>query len=265
MIQPDLVSKLLRSTYVDDIVTGAESEEAAYELYKESNELLKGAGFNLRKFTSNSSRLRDKVEREEETPHSSDANPTPPVPSDTNESEETYTRATLGGSQTLHSGEQKILGARWNVNTDQFVVSLDEIARLARSLEPTKRNIVSLVGKFYDPLGILAPGVVKFKMFLQTMCEAKLEWDQLLPTDLLSKWRKLSAGLLEVQTISIPRCCTEQAEGGVISYTLCGFCDASFGAYATVIYLLIEMEKKHSVRFLTAKNRVSPLRKQTIP
>ena len=33
-IQPDLVSKLLKSTFVDDIVTGAESEEAAYELYK---------------------------------------------------------------------------------------------------------------------------------------------------------------------------------------------------------------------------------------
>ena len=55
MVQPYLVSKLLRSTYVDDIITGAESEEAAYKLYKESNELLKGAGFNLRKFTSNSS------------------------------------------------------------------------------------------------------------------------------------------------------------------------------------------------------------------
>ena len=33
MLQPDLVSKLLKSTYVDDIVTGAESEEAAYKLY----------------------------------------------------------------------------------------------------------------------------------------------------------------------------------------------------------------------------------------
>ena len=44
MIQPDLVSKLLRSTYVDDIVTGAESEEAAYELYKETKELLRVLG-----------------------------------------------------------------------------------------------------------------------------------------------------------------------------------------------------------------------------
>ena len=54
-------------------------------------------------------------------------------------------------------------------------------------------------------------------------------------------------------------------EGEVISYILCGFCDASFGAYATVVYLLMEMEKKHSARFLAAKTRVSPLRKQTIP
>ena len=91
------MSKLLRATYVGDIVTGAESEEAAYKLYKEPKELLKGAGFNLRKSTSNSSRLCDKVEGEE-TPHSSEANLTSPVPSDTNNSEETYMGATLGGS-----------------------------------------------------------------------------------------------------------------------------------------------------------------------
>ena len=57
MLHPDLVGKLLKSTYVDDIVTGAGFEEAAYELYKNSKELLKGAGFNLRKFTSNSLQL----------------------------------------------------------------------------------------------------------------------------------------------------------------------------------------------------------------
>ena len=68
---------------------------------------------------------------------------------------------------------------------------------------------------------------------------------------------KLSAGLLEAPTISIPRCCTQQAD--------CGFCDASLGAYAAVVYLLVETEKKHAVRFLAAKTRVSPLRKQTIP
>lgn len=174
VIHPNLVSKLLKSTYVDDIVTYAESEEAAYDLYKRSKELLKCAGFNLRKFMSNSPQLRVKVKKEE-TPHYSSKPP---------DTEETYTRATLGGSQKLCSGEQKILEVKWNANTNQFVISLDDVADLAGNLEPTKRNIVSLVGKFYDPLGVLAPVVVQFKMFLQTMCEAKL---QLLTANLMSK------------------------------------------------------------------------------
>ena len=32
------------------------------------------------------------------------------------------------------------------------------------SLEPTKRNIVSTIGKFYDPLGFLAPVVIHLKV-----------------------------------------------------------------------------------------------------
>ena len=51
----------------------------------------------------------------------------------------------------------------------------------------------------------------------------------------------------------------------MISYTLCGFCDASLEAYAAVVYLLMETENGHSVRFLAAKTRVSPLRRQSIP
>ena len=172
-VYPDLVNKLLGATYVDDVITGAESEEAAHELCLKARELLKHAGFILRKFTSNSALLRDKLKPEELT---------------TPDNEETYSRATLGGSQKLYSGEQKVLGIKWNTFTDQFVINLQDITDLARSLEPTKRNIVSLVGKFYDPLGFLAPVVVQFKMFLQLMCESKMEWDQLITEELLWKW-----------------------------------------------------------------------------
>lgn len=51
----------------------------------------------------------------------------------------------------------------------------------------------------------------------------------------------------------------------MISSTLCGVCDASLEAYAAVVYLLMETENGHSVMFLAAKTRVSPLRKQSIP
>ena len=53
--QSDLVSKVLRSIYVDDIVTGSESEEKTYDLYTGAKALLKIGAFNLCKFSTNSS------------------------------------------------------------------------------------------------------------------------------------------------------------------------------------------------------------------
>ena len=53
-----------------------------------------------------------------------------------------------------------MLGVRWHVETDHFVLDVSEVSRQARSLPPTKRNIVSLVGRIYDSLGFLSPALV---------------------------------------------------------------------------------------------------------
>ena len=55
--QPDLVEKLRRSIYVDDLVSGAVNKEDAFQLFMNSREMLKGGDFNLRKFCSNASSL----------------------------------------------------------------------------------------------------------------------------------------------------------------------------------------------------------------
>ena len=147
--------------------------------------------------------------------------------------------------------------------SDQFVVNLNEISSIARGLEPTKRSIVSLVGRFY---GFLAPVVIHFKMFFQELCEVKLDWDQPLTGKLLERWKLLKSGLGEGQTILIPRCYFSDALEQLISCTLCGFCDASsLKAYAGVVYLLLETTTSLSVKFIAAKTRVAPLQKQTIP
>ena len=103
--------------------------------------MLKAGGFNLRKFITNSSQLQDRINRDEGVLH---ASKTPKL-------EETYSSSTLEATQSLCSGEQKILGIRWNVSADHFVI---DVSNLARELEPTKRHIVSVVGTFYDPLGL---------------------------------------------------------------------------------------------------------------
>ena len=67
---------------------------------------------------------------------------------------------------------------RWNNVTDQLVMDLEEIASAAVVLEPTKRAIVSLMGRFYDPPGLFSSIVIQFKLFLQEMCGMKMDWDQ---------------------------------------------------------------------------------------
>ena len=133
--QRTLVDKLLRSFYIDDVITGADTEEDAFRLYTESKELLKSSGFNFRKFTFNNLALQQKFSIAEGV-----------IP--TQACEETYTQMTLGKAQPSFRGERKVLGVIWNIDLDKIVVDLRIAAKSAVELGLTKRNIVSLSGRF---------------------------------------------------------------------------------------------------------------------
>jgi hypothetical protein len=142
------VRDLLQLIYVDDIVFGADDEESAFDLYVRSKGILRGGSFNLRKFVTNSPALQVRIDKAEGI-----ATPEPahgPL-------EETYAKSVLGNTQPVRSGEHKILGICWDVTSDRFIFNFDDIAEQASKMEPTKRNVISLAGQFYDPLGFLAP------------------------------------------------------------------------------------------------------------
>ena len=84
--QPDLVSQILQSLYVDDLVSGADTEREAYELFRRSKEMLSSGSFNLRKFTTNSPQLQDTIDKTEDNS---------PVLQQF-EAEESYTKSTVG-------------------------------------------------------------------------------------------------------------------------------------------------------------------------
>ena len=107
---------------------------------------------------------------------------------------------TLGDEQYLQE-EHKVLGVHWNIIEDRLVLNINHIAESARTLEPSKRNIVSLVSRFYDPLGIITPVTIQFKMLAQDLCEAKLSWDQSISGELLSKWNRLVDSLQQAPSI----------------------------------------------------------------
>ena len=75
----------------------------------------------------------------------------------------------------------KVLGVIWDPTRDSLHFSVADIAEAAASIEPTKRNVVSTISRFYDPLGFLSPVIVRFKIFFQRLCEQHLQWDEPLP------------------------------------------------------------------------------------
>ena len=128
---------MLRSIYVDNVVTGLQSEEQAYELYTGAKNLLKTGAFNLCKFTTNWNTSQARIDAEESV-HLSDSSPTVGAA-------ETFSQATLGGAQQLCEGEQKVMGVNWSDSSDQIIISFGELAEQVRELEPIK-NVISPIG-----------------------------------------------------------------------------------------------------------------------
>ena len=83
--------------------------------------------------------------------------------------DETYGEATLGDPHTIGGEEQKVLRLRWRLSDDCLMFDFSTITQLASSLEPMKRNVISIVGRFYDPLGFLAAATIRFKIFFQKL------------------------------------------------------------------------------------------------
>ena len=173
------------------------------------------------------------------------------------EEDSTYASNLLAGS-TL--GSQKILGVGWNPVSDLLEFDIREIANSLCLLKPTKRNIVGFASRFYDPLGFLSPVIIALKIFFQELCKLKVDWDDPLPNELMSKWTGLVSRFQGI-VITLPRCYLCSA-GENPAFVLHGFCDASSAAYAAVIYLSVNSESAH---FVASKTRVSPLTQLSIP
>lgn len=254
--QPDTIRRLLDSTYVDDIVTGADTEDDAFELYSQSKSIFRDGAFNLRKFVTNSEQLQKRIYCAEHTS----------VPDVTSDDclDETYVKATLGDFHELGVEEQKVLGVRWRPSDDCFVFDVSAVVEFASTLEPTKRHVISTVSKFFDPLGFLTPVTIRFKVFFQKLCERKVDWDVLLSDDLMLEWKKLLNDLRGRVPLSVSRRYFSGDDKNTSRY-LCGFCDASSRAYAAVVYLVSTDDENTEISFVAAKTRVAPLKSQTIP
>ena len=255
------VDKFERSIYVDDVSFGADDEDKAFELYTKSKQWLMEGGFNLRKFVTNCSYLQERIDRLECT---SAVAHKPTCHTSATLEDESYVKHTLGDSQGNLEGF-KVLGVRWNPIDDTLVFDIRHICKLAIEMEPTRRNIVGIASRFYDPLGILSPITVRFKLMFQDLCVKELNWDDQLSGEQLVKWKELVSGFHQERPILIPRWYSMGLTETSASYSLHGFSDASQRAYAAVVYLRVATSSGCVVRLVSSKTRVSPAKEHTIP
>ena len=149
---------------------------------------------------------------------------------------------------------------KWYPSEDYFAFS---VCVQSVNHKITKRVILSEVAKLFDPVGWLAPVTIQAKSLLQELWKLTLGWDQELPYDVNQQWQTYQCELIHIEQIKIPRCITVS---NYQSVQLHGFSDASEKAYAAVIYLRsVQNDGQITVKLVTAKTRVAPIKQLSIP
>ena len=90
------------------------------------------------------------------------------------EEEESYAKTTSGpflaADKASNNAIVKLLGSLWNTSTNQFVFDLVDLYEQVKKLPTTKRLLLKISAKIFDPIGLLSPFTIKWKIFLQELC-----------------------------------------------------------------------------------------------
>ena len=147
--------------YVDNVITSCHTEQEAVQYYKEARSIMSNAYFNLWSWSSNSARL----------------------------------QAITAQEKTSDDGHSiNILGLRWNPTTDNIMLA-DKSLIVTNDVLITKREILQDLSKIFDPLGFIAPVVIRGKILIQKLWQLKVPWDEPLNDDLQTKWKDVATDL----------------------------------------------------------------------
>ena len=216
-----------KNMYVDNVISGADTEKSAVNYYHEGRTIMNDAKFNLRSWASNCSALQDVVTQE----------------------------------STAHTGDEiNTLGMRWNTSSDILALTNKTTLNTHKKLI-TKREVLQQSSKIFDPLGIIAPITIRAKIFLQRLWQESIDWDEPLNESLVADWQKIVNDLQEAfMTTNIPRRYHLNSNSEDVPQLHC-FVDSSIKAYRAITYL----KRGPEISFVMAKTRVAPIKQLTLP
>lgn len=212
--------------YVDNIISGCQSEEATLHYYQQARHIMGEAKLNLCSWASNSSQL------------------------------QALSQADKGLDLNTMVN---LLGLRWNTATDMISLTKRQVTSYA-PIPVTKRNILQGASRLYDPLGWLLPITIRAKLLLQELWKKKVPWDEPLDHDTSHNWSHIATDVEEAAKVVLPRRYFDISSNQPIYLHV--FADASKRAYGAVANL---QNAAGNTTFVMAKSRVSPLKDHTLP
>ena len=182
----------------------------------------------------------------------------------------TFVRSHETDKEAMDKLGGKVLGYGWKADEDIMTVNLFN-EEVTDELILTKRGILSFIMKIYDPLGVTAPLIIKYKLGMKEIIlhrskeqEKPLSWNEEVPDEFKDKWKKYIKEAAAQGEVKFPRGVHPKgAEGPPI---IVGYWDGSSRAYAAVIYIVWEMyDGENMVSFMCSKAKVTPAKGLTIP
>ena len=145
--------------------------------------------------------------------------------------------------------ETSVLGLSWDTVRDQLAVTVPEFP-----CPTTKSELLSVLAKTFDPLGMLVPWLIGGKVLFQRTWKdmPNAGWDdpleETLRKDVETWWKNI-----EPKAVYLPRPLSRDGLCPETSFHV--FCDASRTAYCATIYAV----KKDQSRLVMAKSRLAPV------
>ena len=234
------------NSYVDDIIHSVESKEEALSLIEDIEKTLANGSFKIKRWV--------------------------------------ITGEDNSGMNMLEQDGEKVLGLNWECSSDVFYfrtklnfspkykgVRKGPDLSKANFFENvssvlTKRIVVSQMCSVFDPLGFLLPFTLRAKLLLRdtVKCDAKLGWDDPLPSHIKDKWVSHFYDLFGTDILVFERTVKPASANGMPVLII--FSDSSADAYGAVAYARWEVGSgKYESRIIMAKNRIATSRQLSIP
>ena len=228
----EVVAELQDNLYVDDWLSGADSAEEAFSKFNEACSVLSKASLSLSKWNSNCKSLTDKFSENLEP--------------------------------SMHA-ETKVLGLQWCLTEDSFSFGCLDLRN--HEVASTKRAVLSVISKVFDPLGLVSPVTMRAKILFQDIWRLGLSWDEALPADLLIQFQKWIQDIKILNSWQVHRCYFPDLSWKKLSeIELHTFGDASEKGYGACVYLRVPgTDGSYRVSLVLSRGRVAPVKKVSVP